>query len=162
MNFREIALFHALGAQERAQGQIRVLRDFDCPADRLYFHVVHLYSQVDRRSSVYRSIVDWVPGGAPGNHDVVKGRARRCDPGRCPDRPHEPSACRKFCRTFVASFRPEFDEINVQVCVRQSHERSRQTPMLLSVPRGGRPGGRRCGMIRRYPRGTCHSQGIRG
>jgi hypothetical protein len=36
--FREIALFHALGTQERAQGQIGVLRDLDPPADSLFFH----------------------------------------------------------------------------------------------------------------------------
>src|ERR1035438_1684243 len=36
--FREIALFHALGAQECAQGQIGVLRDLDTPADGLFFH----------------------------------------------------------------------------------------------------------------------------
>jgi hypothetical protein len=50
---REIALFHAVGAQVRAQGQIGVLRDLDAPADSFFFHYNHLYAQIDKRSNVY-------------------------------------------------------------------------------------------------------------
>jgi plasmid stability protein len=42
-----------VGAQERAQGEIGVLRDLDAPTDGFFFHFYHLYAQIDKRSSVY-------------------------------------------------------------------------------------------------------------
>jgi hypothetical protein len=54
---REIALFHAMSTQEGAQGQIGVLRDLKAPADGFFFHLCHLYAQIDKRSNVYTPII---------------------------------------------------------------------------------------------------------
>jgi hypothetical protein len=42
MVFREVALFHALGAEIAAQGEVGFLRDLDVPAHG-FFHMTPLY-----------------------------------------------------------------------------------------------------------------------
>src|ERR1035437_7545724 len=69
--FREVALFHPLGAQKRAQGEIGFLRDLDVPADCFFLHVFTQGGRINAYTPNLRS--ECRASGLPGPADLRIG-----------------------------------------------------------------------------------------